>query len=143
MPDEPELYKGSDGDWVEYLQQGLQQHGYWTGPVDGQFGDELEQALIYFQEANALIGDGVARADTWAALIGGVADSTDQRADDQHDASWEQTADEPAVAAEASRQTSDHSQWSGERFTNEEIDDPDTEEAPAPEPADVDADSPA
>jgi peptidoglycan hydrolase-like protein with peptidoglycan-binding domain len=72
MADEPELQKGQSGEWVRYLQQMLQYAGYWQGEADGQFGDELEQAVMQLQSASGLAADGVVGAGTWNALNGGT-----------------------------------------------------------------------
>lgn len=71
MADEPELQKGQSGEWVQYLQQMLQQAGYWQGEADGEFGDDLEQAVMQFQSAYGLTADGMVGASTWSALTGG------------------------------------------------------------------------
>lgn len=70
MADEPELQKYQSGEWVQYLQQLLQQVGYWSGDANGEFGDELESAVMQFQSAYGLSADGVVRSDTWDALTG-------------------------------------------------------------------------
>jgi peptidoglycan hydrolase-like protein with peptidoglycan-binding domain len=74
--DEPELEKGQSSEWAQYLQQLLQQAGYWSGDADGEFGDALEEAVKEFQAAYGLTADGVVRADTWAALTGGGAQAS-------------------------------------------------------------------
>jgi peptidoglycan hydrolase-like protein with peptidoglycan-binding domain len=71
MADEPDLQKGQSGEWVQYLQQLLQQFGYWQGEVDGEFGDELEQAVMQVQAAYGMAADGMVGQDTWNALTGG------------------------------------------------------------------------
>ncbi|HSV64418.1 MAG TPA: peptidoglycan-binding domain-containing protein [Mycobacteriales bacterium] len=70
MADEPELQKNQSGEWVQYLQQLLQQAGYWPGDANGEFGDELEQAVVQFQTAYGLPADGVVGRSTWDALTG-------------------------------------------------------------------------
>lgn len=70
MADEPELQKYQSGEWVQYLQQLLQQAGYWSGEANGEFGDELESAVIRFQSAYGVSADGLVRHDTWGALTG-------------------------------------------------------------------------
>jgi peptidoglycan hydrolase-like protein with peptidoglycan-binding domain len=76
MADEPELEKNQSSEWVQYLQQLLQQGGYWSGEANGEFDDALEQAVMQFQSAYGLTADGVVRADTWAALTGGGGQSS-------------------------------------------------------------------
>lgn len=70
MADEPELVKYQSGEWVQYLQQLLANAGYWSQDADGEFGDDLEQAVMQLQSAYGLSGDGVVRADTWGVLTG-------------------------------------------------------------------------
>ena len=70
MAGEPQLEKGQSGEWIQYLQQMLQQAGYWGGAVDGEFGDDLEQAVIQFQSSNGLAADGIVGPMTWATLTG-------------------------------------------------------------------------
>lgn len=71
MADEPALQKGQSGEWVQYLQQMLQHVGYWQGETDGEFGDDLEQAVMQFQAAYGLTADGMVGASSWSALNGG------------------------------------------------------------------------
>src|SRR4051794_14891793 len=78
--DEPTLEQGSQGDWVTYLQQLLEQAGYSPGTVDGDFGPATLQAVESFQAANGLDVDGVVGPATWAALTGS-ADAPDGDAD--------------------------------------------------------------
>ena len=57
------LKKGSTGSEVEKMQQRLADLGYYTGVVDGDFGDSTEAAFKRFQEAAGLYVDGVAGSD--------------------------------------------------------------------------------
>jgi peptidoglycan hydrolase-like protein with peptidoglycan-binding domain len=57
------LKKGSTGSEVEKMQQRLYDLGYYTGAVDGEFGDSTEEAFKRFQEAAGLYVDGVAGSD--------------------------------------------------------------------------------
>ena len=77
MADEPELQKGQSSEWVQYLQQMLQYAGYWQGEADGEFGDDLEQAVMQFQSAYGLPADGMVAASTWSALTSGSSSSDD------------------------------------------------------------------
>lgn len=70
MSDEPELYPGTSGEWVTYLQQLMTYYGYWRGPEDGGFSDDLASAVRILQQQYGLTADGVVRADTWAILTG-------------------------------------------------------------------------
>lgn len=64
------LKRGDTSASVRELQQALKDFGYDLGKygVDGKFGAETEAALKAFQEANGLIANGIADADTIAAL---------------------------------------------------------------------------
>ncbi|HMD87352.1 MAG TPA: peptidoglycan-binding protein [Terriglobia bacterium] len=62
------LQLGSSGPSVTDLQQRLQQHGFYTGTIDGQFGPGTEAAVQAFQNSVGLAADGKAGANTLAAL---------------------------------------------------------------------------
>ena len=57
------LKKGSTGSEVEKMQQRLADLGYYTGVVDGDFGDSTEAAFKRFQETAGLYVDGIAGSD--------------------------------------------------------------------------------
>ncbi len=57
------LKKGSSGDAVVKLQTRLQELGYYTGVVDGNFGDGTEEAFKLFQLTAGLYVDGLAGSD--------------------------------------------------------------------------------
>ncbi len=63
------LRKGDEGDGVKAMQQRLQQLGFYTGNVDGKFGDGTQKALINFQVSAKLNEDGVCGAKTKEALF--------------------------------------------------------------------------
>lgn len=58
------LKNGSTGDEVKALQRRLKQLGYYTGSVDGDFGDATEAAVRAFQDRNNLYVDGKAGEKT-------------------------------------------------------------------------------
>lgn len=62
------LYWGSTGDTVRSVQQKLKTWGYYTGTVDGKFGQTTYDAIIKFQKKNGLTADGVVGKSTFAAL---------------------------------------------------------------------------
>ncbi len=68
------VYWGSQGAQVRQVQQKLKQWGYYDGAVDGVFGQETYDALVYFQRRNGLTADGVAGSQTLAAL--GLSDTS-------------------------------------------------------------------
>lgn len=54
---------GSTGEEVEKIQTRLTELGYYTGAIDGNFGDATEAAYRAFQEAAGLTVDGIAGSD--------------------------------------------------------------------------------
>ena len=56
---EPVIRNGSAGEAVTRLQTRLLELGYYTGEVDGQFGNATRTAVTAFQEVHGLIADGV------------------------------------------------------------------------------------
>ena len=61
---------GSRGDSVRRLQQKLRDLGYYTGSVDGSFGEGTEAAVMAFQLQNRLTVDGKAGPATQRVLYG-------------------------------------------------------------------------
>ena len=55
------VYWGQSGETVRRVQQKLKQWGYYSGTVDGVFGQGTYDAVIRFQKKNGLRADGVAR----------------------------------------------------------------------------------
>jgi peptidoglycan hydrolase-like protein with peptidoglycan-binding domain len=66
------LKMGSKGDAVTLLQQKLTALGYWTGQIDGNFGDVTQQAVFALQKAAGLSRSGTVTAETEAALTAGT-----------------------------------------------------------------------
>ncbi len=64
----PLLKTGSSGARVTELQTRLKELGYYTGDVDGRFGEGTEGAVILFQQQHSLTADGKAGDATLAAL---------------------------------------------------------------------------
>lgn len=64
----PTVSYGSRGEDVTLLQQRLQQWGYYSGPIDGVFGNSTLQAVEFFQRRNGLPADGIVGRQTWTAL---------------------------------------------------------------------------
>lgn len=54
---------GSTGEEVKKIQTRLTELGYYTGAIDGSFGDATEKAYRAFQEAAGLTVDGIAGSD--------------------------------------------------------------------------------
>lgn len=59
---------GSRGAQVRLVQQKLKQYGYFSGTVDGVFGQETYDAVVWFQRKNGLTVDGKVGSATAAAL---------------------------------------------------------------------------
>ena len=64
------LENGSEGTQVRKLQERLKQLNYYTGSVDGSFGDATEAAVMAFQQVNNLTVDGKAGPATQRVLYG-------------------------------------------------------------------------
>lgn len=64
----PVLKNGSEGDTVKQLQQRLQELGYYSGSIDGQFGNGTKNAVMTFQRQHGLDDDGVVGTDTNSML---------------------------------------------------------------------------
>lgn len=60
----PMLRSGSEGEEVVRLQTRLQELGYYTGGIDGQFGPGTRTAVTLFQEQHGLGADGIVGAET-------------------------------------------------------------------------------
>lgn len=64
------LQMGSGGERVRQLQKALKEKGFYTGTVDGQFGQQTFNAVVSFQVAYGLSADGIAGRQTQNALLG-------------------------------------------------------------------------
>ena len=64
----PVLRQGDEGEWVEYLQRELKTLMYYTGAVNGIFGQSTAVAVKAFQDVNRLTPDGIVGRNTWFAL---------------------------------------------------------------------------
>lgn len=62
------LELNSRGEDVRTLQENLKLLGFQPGPVDGDFGEKTENAVISFQEMAGLLPDGIVGSRTQAAL---------------------------------------------------------------------------
>ena len=70
------LEDGSSGDQVKTLQKRLKDLGYYTGTVDGNYGDGTKSAVIAFQQRNNLKADGKAGPATQRVLYGSKSNIT-------------------------------------------------------------------
>ena len=59
---------GSRGEQVSQVQRKLKQWGYYSGAVDGVFGQATYDAVVRFQRKNGLTADGVVGTQTAAAM---------------------------------------------------------------------------
>ncbi len=59
---------GSKGEQVSQVQRKLKQWGYYSGSVDGVFGQDTYNAVVRFQKKNGLTADGVVGTQTAAAM---------------------------------------------------------------------------
>ena len=59
---------GSRGDEVRTIQTKLKRWGYYTGNIDGIYGNKTVEAVKYFQRKNGLTVDGIAGANTLKAM---------------------------------------------------------------------------
>ena len=73
-PVRPTLRRGDTGPYVTQLQQMLSLLGFYTGPINGIFDAETEQAVIAFQRVSRLVADGIVGPQTWAALDEAIED---------------------------------------------------------------------
>ncbi len=59
---------GSKGEQVSQVQRKLKQWGYYSGSMDGVFGQDTYNAVVRFQKKNGLTADGVVGTQTAAAM---------------------------------------------------------------------------
>ncbi len=73
---------GSRGETVKQVQRKLLSWGYYSGSVDGIYGQETYKAVKYFQQKNGLKADGIVGEETLKALgisAGSTASTTSDR----------------------------------------------------------------
>ncbi len=69
LPSGKKLELGSSGDAVRTAQYALKKAGYYTGDIDGKYGDSTWAAVWWFQKNNGLAPDGVLGNATWNLLV--------------------------------------------------------------------------
>lgn len=72
----PVLKLGSQGTDVSELQAALKLLGYFTGTVNGFYGESTASAVSSFQRASGLNADGIAGVATWDRLFPSVSTAT-------------------------------------------------------------------
>ncbi len=70
------LKLGSSGEEVKSVQTKLKRWGYYSGSIDGVYGEETKKAVIAFQKKNGLTADGVVGDATRKALGMSVSSSS-------------------------------------------------------------------
>ncbi len=55
---------GSSGNEVKEIQQRLKDWGYYTGAVDGKYGEATRTAVVWFQKKHGITADGIVGAQT-------------------------------------------------------------------------------
>jgi putative chitinase len=96
------LEQGHDGCRVEAAQKRLAALGYYTGRIDGRYGQATEDAVAVFQGRNGLVRTGKLDSATWGALdTAPPKDVSDERAE----AGPEAVADHPAARAASKTKT--------------------------------------
>ncbi|NER00719.1 MAG: peptidoglycan-binding protein [Cyanothece sp. SIO2G6] len=65
----PLLQFGDEGPEVQSIQALLQIMGYYSGQIDGRYQENTVLAVIAFQQAAGLNGDGIMGPTTWAKLL--------------------------------------------------------------------------
>ncbi|MBR4081859.1 MAG: peptidoglycan-binding protein [Clostridia bacterium] len=64
------LRPGASGDKVKTLQQKLKDLGYYSGKIDGKYGNGTENAVRKYQKKKGLSADGIAGPKTLSSLFG-------------------------------------------------------------------------
>jgi len=74
---------GSRGEEVRKIQEKLKKWGYYSGEVDGIFGTQTKNAVMYFQRKNGLTVDGIAGPKTLAEM--GISSSSSSSSNTSND----------------------------------------------------------
>ncbi len=79
---------GDSGTKVKKLQQALKLKGFYSGPVDGDFGEATETAVKSFQKSKSMSQDGVAGKTTIYILFGEKAANAEEKTYKTEKLSW-------------------------------------------------------
>jgi len=66
----PTLAYGATGTTVQDIQVFLDELGYYNGPIDGTYDDDLTSAVQAYQSDYGLASDGIVGEDTWNSFFG-------------------------------------------------------------------------
>jgi peptidoglycan hydrolase-like protein with peptidoglycan-binding domain len=94
------LRLGMNGDGVRAMQSRLKTLNYYSGSVDGDFGQNTYAAVVSFQTTNGLTADGVAGKETLNLLYSGTGTSSGST-----DGTSNSTATDPATYGESASST--------------------------------------
>ncbi|HET7434056.1 MAG TPA: peptidoglycan-binding protein [Thermoanaerobaculia bacterium] len=70
---------GAKGDIVRRMQRKLSDLGFYTKPIDGDYGNGTKTAVLAFQESKGLPQNGQIDTDTWTALMNADIPAVDER----------------------------------------------------------------
>ena len=73
----PILRLNAEGSAVAQLQRELETLGYYSGTIDGVYGEQTQAAVTQFQTDQQLTADGIVGAATWDALSRALAQSAE------------------------------------------------------------------
>ncbi|NLX83054.1 MAG: DUF3520 domain-containing protein [Clostridiales bacterium] len=114
-----ELQRGDFGEDVRTMQRRLQELGYYTGAVSGQFDEETEAALMDFQQQNNLLESGILDEITRNLLFSDAAEAADHQLDQTREGAMEApTGYFPSFApyADLDFNTTEYSHFQENRF---------------------------
>jgi peptidoglycan hydrolase-like protein with peptidoglycan-binding domain len=64
----PPLRRGSSGGLVMWIHQVLKDGSFYKGAIDGNFGEQTEDAVKSLQKDRKLVVDGILGTQTWQAI---------------------------------------------------------------------------
>jgi peptidoglycan hydrolase-like protein with peptidoglycan-binding domain len=131
-------------DWVAYAGRALQQAGYLQAEPTGLYDDEFTAGLAAFQADHGISEEDQVGPYTWAALgiedteaEGEEAEYPVQPGDLSEDGQWRWNGEEWVAAAAEPAAGGGNPEDAVEVSFNDEVDGPETDEAPAPDVDDI------